>query len=377
MQLIAVLQILCMHARRLCSNVCSKTLTSICVGDAFLVSFWRCCFLVRRVGCGFIISQGVTSKNVKYLSEAMHAVTKWGRCKADVHVHETWLAQMSAHSVYLARNGEISTLDCHGWGLIRVKEMNSEYLPVNQRIVYISLKERCFFGGPLLTRWEVLRTLTSLMLSGRSTCRTPPVFFMCVCVWRQPWHPKPQIFQEEFRYTFPCVPSWCVRSFPHASQWASNSSQVLMSRRPVKDLCFLHVMFQIPKPPVVIEVISPNKQETVFLVSFMRNYEIISSVSSTAWTWKLFQLCPQSKWPNYLNRNLDSTLLFSAPGSVAYNQEDTHLVWVSIQEFLKEKRPWKESFCVSSIQGCLSRRDELGGYDRWITNVLSLLTWSS
>jgi hypothetical protein len=57
-----------------------------------------------------------------------------------------------------------------------------------------------------------------------------------------------------------------------------------MSRRPVKDLCFLHVMFQIPKPPVVIEVISPNKQETVFLVSFMRNYEIISSVSSTAWT---------------------------------------------------------------------------------------------
>jgi hypothetical protein len=140
---------------------------------------------------------------------------------------------------------------------------------------------------------------------------------------------------------------------------------------------FCTVMFQIPKPPVVIEVVSPIKQETVFLVSYMRNYEIISSVSSTAWTWKLFQLCPQSKWPNYLNRNLDSTLLFSAPGSVAYNQEDTHLVWVSIQEFLKEKRPWKESFCVSSIQGCLSRRDELGGYDRWITNVLSLLTWSS
>jgi hypothetical protein len=43
-------------------------------------------------------------------------------------------------------------------------------------------------------------------------------------------------------------------------------------------------MFQIPKPPVVIEVVSPIKQETVFLVSYMRNYEIISSVSSKAWT---------------------------------------------------------------------------------------------
>jgi len=57
---------------------------------------------------------------------------------------ETRLAQMSAHSAYLARNGEISTLDCHGWGFIRVKEMNSEYLPINQRILLHISKRTTF-----------------------------------------------------------------------------------------------------------------------------------------------------------------------------------------------------------------------------------------
>jgi hypothetical protein len=153
MKLIPVMQILCMHARRLCSNVCSNTLTSICVGNAFLLSYWRFFFLVRRVVCDFTISQGVTSKNVMYLSEAMHTVTKWRSCKADVHVHETWdktrLAQMSAHLAYLARNGERSTLDCHGWGFIRVKEMNSEYLPINQRILlHISKRTTFLWWSP-------------------------------------------------------------------------------------------------------------------------------------------------------------------------------------------------------------------------------------
>ncbi len=182
--------------------------------------------------------------------------------------------------------------------------MNSEYLPVIQRILpHISkrtmyqrngrcageeqrvethCRDCCWTEGAsvsreegrvwraigaLLTRrgpWRlrcclVARTSTSSMLSGRSTCRTPPVFFMCVCVCvTSTFTPSRSFFSNSFGThflnlrlnafvafrTFLKLASTLAQS-PGDSRtqqflWGhlTNGGQVLMS--PVKDLCFFH-----------------------------------------------------------------------------------------------------------------------------------------
>ncbi len=109
------------------------------------------------------------------------------------------------------------------------------------------------------------------------------------------------------------------------------------------------------------------------LFQIMRNYGTISSVSLKAWAWKLFQFCPQSKWPRW---KLTSTVFSSAPLSHA-TKETGISFGHQYKSFWKRSRLSKESFCVQSISW--SRWDEQVGQDKWIpsvlSSVLSLLTW--
>jgi hypothetical protein len=102
-------------------------------------------------------------------------------------------------------------------------------------------------------------------------------------------------------------------------------------------LFFFTAMFQIrndfSNPPAVIEVFSPNKQQTVLLVS--NNEKVRINFISVLEDMGLKVISVEST-EQMTEMDLGFDFVVFCP-SVACNQGDGHLVWASIQEFLKEK----------------------------------------
>ena len=107
-------------------------------------------------------------------------------------------------------------------------------------------------------------------------------------------------------------------------------------------LFFFTAMFQIrsekfANPPALIEVLSPNKQQTVLLVS--NNEKLRNNFFSVLEGMGLKVISVLSiEQMTEMELNFDCVIFCP---SVACNQGDWHLVWASIQEFLKEKQPFK------------------------------------
>ncbi len=104
---------------------------------------------------------------------------------------------------------------------------------------------------------------------------------------------------------------------------------------------FFTAMFQIRPErsnlPAVIEGLFPNKQQTVLLVS--SNEKLRNNFSSVLEDMGLKVISALST-EQITEMELGFDCVIFCP-SVASKQGDCHLVWASIQEFLKEKPPFK------------------------------------
>ncbi len=101
-------------------------------------------------------------------------------------------------------------------------------------------------------------------------------------------------------------------------------------------LFFFTAMFQIQpnssNPPAVMEVLSPNKQQTVLLVS---NNEKLRNNFFSVLEGMGLKVIPVVSTEQMTELELGFDIVVFCP-SVACNQGDAHLVWASIQDFLKE-----------------------------------------
>jgi hypothetical protein len=106
-------------------------------------------------------------------------------------------------------------------------------------------------------------------------------------------------------------------------------------------LFFFTAMFQIrpefSSTPAITEVLSPNKQQTVLLVS--NNEKLRNNFFSVLEGMGLKVISVLST-EQMTEMEIDFDCVLFCP-SVTCTQGDWHLVWASIQEFLKEKPPFK------------------------------------
>ena len=106
-------------------------------------------------------------------------------------------------------------------------------------------------------------------------------------------------------------------------------------------LFFFTAMFQIrpefSSTPAITEVLSPNKQQTVLLVS--NNEKLRNNFVSVLEGMGLKVMSVLST-EQMTEMEIDLDCVLFCP-SVTCNQGDWPLVWASIQEFLKEKQPFK------------------------------------
>ena len=107
-------------------------------------------------------------------------------------------------------------------------------------------------------------------------------------------------------------------------------------------LFFFTAMFQIrsekfANPPALIEVLSPNKQQTVLLVS--NNEKLRNNFFSVLEGMGLKVMSVLST-EQMTEMEIDFDCVLFCP-SVTCTQGDWHLAWASIQEFLKEKPPFQ------------------------------------
>jgi hypothetical protein len=106
-------------------------------------------------------------------------------------------------------------------------------------------------------------------------------------------------------------------------------------------LFFFTAIFQIrpefSNPPAEIEVLFPNKQQTVLLIS---NNEKLRNNFFSVLEGMGLKVVSILSTEQMTEMEIDFDCVLFCP-SVTCNQGDWHLVWASIQEFLKEKPPFQ------------------------------------